>query len=151
MMILIGGKCMSWISDVKYEMNNLEISRKKLRQFGITIGIIIAVLVIWFQYPGPIHYLGYILLIFSLFLFVGGIFFPQALKSLFKVWMGFAFFLGWIVSRFLLTIIFIVVMTPISILAKLFGKQFINRTFKGNEKSYWVKKENAKIKYDKMF
>ena len=142
---------MSWIRDVKHEMNNLDISIKKLRQFGIVIGIIIAMLVIWFHYPDAIQYFGYVLLLFSLFLFFGGLLFPTLLKSLYKIWMAFAFFLGWIVSRFLLTLLFLVIMTPISILAKLFRKEFINTKFKDNETSYWIKKEPGEINYDKMF
>ena len=142
---------MSWISDVKHEMDNLDVSRKKLRQFGIVIGIIFALVVIWYYYPDPIQFIGYFTLLFSLFLILGGIFFPFGLKPLYKIWMGFAFFLGWFVSRIILTLLFLFVITPISIIAKLFGKQFINLEFKGNSTTYWIKKGAEKINYEKMY
>ena len=138
---------MSWISDVKHEMDNLEISRKKLRQFGVVIGIIFTTIVIWYYYPDPYNFIGYLILLFSLFLILGGIFFPIGLRSLYKIWMGFAFFLGWIVSRIILTLLFLFVITPISIIAKMFGKQFTNLEFKGKSKTYWIKKEVEKINY----
>ena len=142
---------MSWISDVKHELNILDTSKKKLRQFGILIGSLIIPIIIWLYHPNPIGYIGYILIFISIILILGGIIYPNSLKRVYILWMGLAFIIGWIVSRVLLSVLFLFVLTPLGILGKLFKKEFLNLKFKRGDKSYWIEKDNREIKYDKMF
>lgn len=44
---LIGEKNMSWINDVNYELRKLEYSKKNLRKFGITIGLVLLLFAVW--------------------------------------------------------------------------------------------------------
>ena len=50
MMIKIGKMNMGWINDVKHELSQVDVSKKSLRKFGITIGIIFILLALWFIY-----------------------------------------------------------------------------------------------------
>lgn len=141
---------MSWISDVKYELNKLDNSKKKLRNFGVVVGFVTLLLTFWlFNYKiFTIYNIFFYSLGFSLVTF--GLFSPKKLSLLYKIWMGIAFALGWIVSRFLLTIIFFIILTPIAIIAKIFNKQFLMLKFDKQKETYWRKKVN-KINYQKMF
>lgn len=141
---------MSWISDVKYELGKLEFSRKVLRKFGILIGLIAIVITIYFTSPYFISIYSIIFFGIGIYLLIFGIFFPKKLSSLYKIWMGVAFALGWVVSRFLLTIIFFLVLTPIALLAKIFRKRFLFIEMNKTKNSYWILKKN-KINYEKMF
>jgi hypothetical protein len=47
--------------------------------------------------------------------------FPDVYRPLAKIWLGLSVLLGTIMSKFILTIIFIVIVTPIGIIRKMFG------------------------------
>ncbi len=142
---------MNWIKDVAHEIKELDFSKKSLRKFGFTIGgifLIVGLFLlwknIWLLARGPFIVAGAVLLI-------GALLKPERLKNIYKVWMGFAFALGWVVSRFILIILFVLILTPIGLLAKLFGKEFLDLKFRDGKDSYWISKEKRKIDYEKMF
>ncbi len=148
---------MSWISDVKSELKTLEISKKKLRSFGLLVGGVFLLISIWILWPDNFslsagYSFGHFLLTVGLFLFLSGLLFPQTLKNVYKIWMGFAFALGWLVSRILITILFFLVVTPVSLLARLCRKKFLDLIFRDNKNSYWIRREkDAVIDYKKMY
>jgi hypothetical protein len=66
--------------------------------------------------------------------------------------MGLAFALGWIVSRILITILFYMVVTPVSFIAKIFGKKFLDLKFRDSNNSYWIiRSSDSETDYRKMF
>lgn len=143
---------MSWISDVKYELQKLDVSFIALRKFGLTIGALLIFFGILFQYftiYSTIKILFWVIgIILVLFAFVS----PSKLLSVYRIWMGIAFVLGWFVSRFLLSILFLIVLTPIAIIAKLVNKKFLNLAFKKADLTYWIKTEKSgKNNYEKMY
>ncbi len=142
---------MSWIKDVAHELKGLDVSRKSLIKFGIMIGGILLLLSLLFMYKQILVQLRVIFFTVGAYLFVAGMIFPERLKTTYKLWMGFAFALGWIVSRIILTILFIFVMTPIGLIAKLFGKKFLDIERKDGKNSYWIEKEHKQIDYEKMY
>ncbi len=72
-------------------------------------------------------------------------------KSNFNYYIYFAFLLSWFVSRILLTILFIFVLTPIAIFAKLFKKDFLDLSNTNSRQSYWERKEYKFSNYEKMY
>ena len=115
---------MSWIKDVKEELKALDISKKSLRNFGLLVGgifLLIRILDLLFLTKSLWNYLSSWL---EHLLFIFGLLLPNSLSSVYKVWMGLAFALGWIMSRVLLTIFFYFVITPIGFIAKVVGKDF---------------------------
>ncbi len=137
---------------IKEELKLIKESKKDLRKFGLSVGavlIIIAVLLFYFDkssYP----YFGFVGLVLILF----GAFFPIALKPLNKVWMIFAIVLGWVMTRVILTILFYFVLTPISFIARISGKKFLELNIDKTAKSYWEKreiKEEVPENYERQF
>jgi hypothetical protein len=57
-------------------------------------------------------------------------------KKLYAYWMRFAMALGWVNTRILLFVFFVLVMGPISVLGRLFGKDFFEDHPRGAT-SYW--------------
>jgi len=141
---------MSWIKDVKEELKALEISRKILRNFGLLVGGVFLLLGYWI-------YHSYQSSFFILFLaaggslFVSGLLLPNFLSSVYKIWMGLAFALGWVVSRILLIILFYLGITTIGFIAKIFGKKFLDIKFRDNKNTYWIERGDSKVDYTKMF
>jgi len=142
---------MSWISDVKDELKTLEISKKILRKFGVMVGGIFLLIGFWIYYSSQ-NFVGLIFLFIGTMLLVSGLIFTTTLSLVYKVWMGLAFALGWLMSRILLTILFYFVITPIGLLAKLVGKDFLDINYKMKKESYWIiQPEGKKADYTKMY
>ena len=142
---------MSWIKDIKDELSKLDLSIKSLRKFGLTIGIAFSLLGLWFFLENIFDSARILLILLGLFLFASGTLYPSILIKFYRIWMLFAFTLGWFVSRLLLTFLFVFVLTPIGFIAKLFNKKFLILSLKENKKSYWIKKESDVIDYEKMY
>ena len=143
---------MSWINDVKTEILELELSKKKLRNFGLLVGGIVILISIWFYFKKSNYTTSYILLIFGAILVLSGIVVPLLLKVPYKIWMGLSFAIGWVVSRILITSLYFIVVTPLGLIAKLVGKKFLDRDYDDKKDSYWIlKPNNKKIDYKKMY
>ena len=151
MMIKIGEMNMGWISDVKHELSQVDVSKKSLRKFGITIGIIFILLALWFIYKNNLFIIRNIFSLIGSILLIFGLFKPQILKSVYKIWMGLAFALGWVVSRIILSFLFYFVLALIGVIAKIFDKKFLDIDFKNKKNSYWVFAKNGNKNLEKMY
>jgi len=70
--------------------------------------------------------------------FIGlGLGMPIFLKPCYLIWMVFAVILGWFMSRLILVILFYFILTPIGLVGKLFGHNFLGNNFNSSAKSYW--------------
>ena len=137
---------------LKEEFKIIKESKKDLRKFGLTVGgvlVIIAVFLFYFERPAAIYFaiIGAILILI-------GLIYPTILKPLNKVWMGLAIMLGFIMSRVILTIFFYIILTPISLLAKIFRKKFMVLKYDKSAKTYWEKRSiihKKPIDYERQF
>jgi predicted membrane protein len=72
------------------------------------------------------------------------------LTPLNKVWAKFGILLGSVMSPIILSIIFFAVVTPTSLIMKMFGKNLLGLK-KDNKKSYWVERSSIKSKMKNQF
>ena len=79
-----------------------------------------------------------------------GILKPTALKLPYKIWMKIGNILGWINSRLILGIVFIIVLQPIALFMKIFGYDPL-RNKNNNKKTYREITKNNTIDYEKIF
>lgn len=120
------------------EIRNIKSGRKELRKFGITFGIVLGLLGGLFFWRGKEHYSYFFILSVAFGLL--GLIVPVVLKPVYKGWMTLAVLLGWLMTRVILIVLFYVVVTPIGILARSFGKDFLQLKFDRNTDSYWIPK-----------
>lgn len=143
---------MSWISDVREEIQHLDLSKKSLKKSGLLVGFVLLLIAGWMLLKHRFHNTRLILGCIGLVLMVLGVLAPFYLKSIYKFWMGIAFALGWIVSRVLLLILFFIIITPIGLLMRIFGKDFLDIKSKRKRDSYWIPKEKEQtLNYKKMY
>ena len=90
------------------------------------------------------------LIISFLFLFLG-LLNSKILTPLNKLWFKFGILLGKIISPIIMGVIFFLVVTPIGLLMRLFGKDVLNLKLNKNESSYWVEKVGPKSKMKNQF
>ena len=87
-------------------------------------------------------------------MFIGlGLIIPVMLKPLYFVWMTFATILGWVMTRVILSLVFYLIITPIGLLTKLLGKDFLALQ-RVESDSYWNYRDSAEElnqDYEKQF
>ena len=118
------------------------------KSFGIVFSIFFLLISI---YPllnnDPIYYWS---LFVSFIFLILGLMNSKILSPLNLLWFKFGILLGKIVSPVVMGIIFFLVVTPISILLKIFGKDVLNLKF-NNNKTYWIEKNGPKSNMKKQF
>jgi glycopeptide antibiotics resistance protein len=132
--------------------NKIKNGRKELREFGITLAIVFGLFgaLLWWRHK---PYFCYLLFASGFFAFFG-LLLPTVLKPIHKVWMGLALILGSIMTRVILSVLFYLVITPISIICRLSGKDILDLKIDKAKKSYWIKREKSiinKSRYEKQY
>ena len=144
---------MNWIEEIHHDIATIKQTESDLRKFGLTVGGVIVLLSV-FAYWKSWWIIDVVLIVDAagLLLISAGALFPLRLKSIHKYWMAFAVLLGSIVSRFILFILFFLIVTPLSILAKVFGKKFFISYKDTSRPSYWIARDkNKPINYERMY
>ena len=133
------------------EIKNINTSNKDIKTFGITIGIvlfIIAVMLLSFNKE------GYQILTITAVAFASlGLVMPVILKPIYLIWMVFAVILGWVMTTVILSVVFYFIMTPIGIITRLLGEDYLDLK-KLNVESYWNDRDSElemKQDYEKQF
>lgn len=126
------------------EIKNIKSGKKQLREFGVTVGIVLAMLGGLFLWRRHGHY-NYFFIISSI-LIVLGLLRPALLKPIYKAWMALAVIMGWVMTRVILSILYYLVFTPLGMALRAFGKQFLDVKPNKAKKSYWNYRETGKFK-----
>tara|TARA_B100000161_G_scaffold11977_1_gene7395 strand:+ start:83 stop:469 length:387 start_codon:yes stop_codon:yes gene_type:complete len=126
-----------------------EIKLGSNRSFGIVFFIVFLLIAIY-----PLINQGEIriwsLIISFLFLFFG-LLNSKILTPLNKLWFRFGLFLGKIISPIIMGVIFFLVVTPIGLLMRFFGKDVLNLKLNKKKSSYWIEKVGPKSKMKNQF
>ena len=129
-------------------MKNSKIKISSNKSFGIVFFTVFLIIAIWPLLNGyEIRYWSLIISIVFLFL---GILNSKILTPLNKIWFKFGILLGNVISPIVMSIIFFLVVTPTSLLMKLFGKDILDIK-KNRSKSYWIEKSGPKSKMKNQF
>jgi len=117
------------------DIRNIKSEKKDLRKFGITVGLVLLVIsgfLFWKEKESFQIFSG-----IGITLFLIAIAIPVVLKPIYLMWMIFATVLGWIMTRVILSSLFFLIITPIGLIAKVFGERFIERRCDLSIDSYW--------------
>ena len=134
------------------EIKNIKSEKSDLRKFGIIIGVILLVIAGFLFWKEKESF--QILLTFGVTLCILGIVIPFILKPIYWVWMIFATILGWIMTRVILNLLFYIIITPIGLIPRFFGKQFLELKWDKSKESYWNYRTIKHLKmedYEKQF
>lgn len=146
---------MNWIKKIWKET---ESNPKTIREFGFIltgffllfpllangIGILFAQRKFHYWFGWPV--LSGAALVINLFL-------PNLMTMVFRVAMIFAHAISWVMMRLILSILFYVVISPISITMRIFGKDLLDEKLESSKASYWKKREKniPKERYERLF
>jgi membrane glycosyltransferase len=93
------------------------------------------------------NHLGQFLLILSGTFFLVSIAIPKSLSRITKLWLRFGDILGRVVSPITLGLIFFILIAPIGMLTRLFGRDELLLK-KKDKKSYWLARQKADEKFN---
>jgi hypothetical protein len=92
-----------------------------------------------------------IFFLFALIFLILGLINSKLLTPLNKVWVKFGELLGKIIAPIVMATVYFVVLTPLSIIVRIFGKDLLKVKFLENSKSYWIKRDKDLGSMDKQF
>tara|TARA_Y100000590_G_C15508720_1_gene934569 strand:+ start:192 stop:602 length:411 start_codon:yes stop_codon:yes gene_type:complete len=133
------------------EIKNIKTSIKDLKSFGFTMGVILSMIsAALFYYNNNIFQT--IAILSSVFIGFG-VLLPIVLRPIYMVWMIFALIFGWIMTRVILGIVFYFIITPIGLLTRLLGEDFLGLRIT-NSNSFWNQRnsdDEMNQDYEKQF
>ena len=122
---------------------------KQNRSFGLLFFVVFLILALWpLTKKGEINL--YLILIAAIFL-VLGLSNSKILSPLNKIWIKFGELLGRIIAPIVMALVYFLILTPISLLVRLFGKDLIGMKFSNTTNSYWIKRNKNMGTMDKQF
>ena len=134
------------------EIKNIKSEKNDLRKFGITVCIILLTIsgfLFWKEKESYQIFSG-----IGITLSLIAIAIPSVLKPVYWMWMIFGVILGWIMTRVILILLFYVIVSPIGLTLRFFGKQFLELRWDKSKESYWNFKKYESLKngdYEKQF
>ena len=123
--------------------------KKQNRSFGLLFFIVFLALALWpLTKKGEINiYLISIALIFL----VLGLLNSKILSPLNKAWIKFGEILGRVIAPIVMAIVYFFILTPISLVVRLFGKDLLNIKFKKSMDTYWIDRKKILGSMKKQF
>lgn len=138
--------------NIREDIQQLQTDRKTLRNFGLLVGGVFILIGVLFSFRHPERTMYFICP--GGLLLVLGFFWPASLRRAYIAWMSVAFALGFIMAHLILTVFFYFVVTPIGLMARLTGKDFLRLKLDRHAVSYWIARENkakSPIDYERQF
>ena len=150
---------MEFISEIKAQIKELDFGPRALRHFGVLFWVvfwIVAGIIVYkhglravYGHPWAVGFE----IAGGLFL-LAGYAFPAVLKTPYRLWMGLAVVMGIVMSSLILTLVYYLMMTPIGLVMRLFGKDPMNRKIDREAETYWrprAPETNDPARVEKMF
>tara|TARA_Y100001968_G_C18922728_1_gene510535 strand:- start:110 stop:502 length:393 start_codon:yes stop_codon:yes gene_type:complete len=126
------------------------ISKKQLREFGFLIGFGFPIVIGWIL---PMLG-GHLFRMWTLWIGIPGIALglikPNLLFYPYKAWIQLGYALGWINSRIILGLVFLIVLQPIALIMKITGYDPLRKN-KSKKNSYRENKQNHSINLTRIF
>ena len=118
------------------------------KSFGVLFSIVFLIIAIWPLLDlNPLRYWA---LVVSLIFLAITLLKQELLKPLNIAWIKFGEILGKVVAPTVMALIFFFVLTPISFIVRLSGKDLLKLKFT-KDKSYWIKRDKNINTMDKQF
>ena len=90
-------------------------------------------------------------LVISIIFLILGILNSKILTPLNNLWIKFGELLGKIIAPIVMGVVYFIILTPISLLVRIFGKDLLGLKYSKNLNSYWIKRKKKIGTMDKQF
>ena len=119
------------------------------RSFGILFFLVFLGFGLWplTKEMGPNIYL----IIISVVFLVLGLLNSKLLSPLNEIWIKFGEILGRVIAPLIMALVYFLILTPISLLVRAFGKDLLGLKYSKQQNSYWIKRKKEIGTMDKQF
>lgn len=121
-------------------MEQSEVTKGTLRQFGLLVGGMFLLIGLW-----PFVWRQEVIRIWAVvpgvILGLAGLIVPGALKHVYQGWMWVGHILGWVNTRIILGVLFYGIVTPMGLVMKLAGRDPMRRGFEPDAQTYRVTRQ----------
>ena len=119
------------------------------RSFGILFFVVFLGFGLWpLTKNQPINL---ILISISIIFLILGVLNSKTLSPFNNLWIKFGELLGRIIAPIVMALVYFIILTPISLLVRVFGKDLLGLKFLKKQNSYWIKRNKDLGKMDKQF
>ena len=113
-------------------------SQSSNRSFGLLFFIVFIVVGLWPVIKGEAANI-YLILI-SLFFLIFGLINSKILSPFNKAWIKLGEILGLIIAPIIMALVYFIILTPISLIVRMLGKDLLGLKFLKKQDTYWIKR-----------
>ncbi len=114
-------------------------SQSSNRSFGLLFFVVFLIIGLWPLKNGD--NLNFYLIVISVIFLILGLINSKLLSPLNKLWIKFGEALGGIIAPIVMALIYFVILTPVSLIVRIFGKDLLGLKFLKEKKTYWIKRK----------
>ena len=124
-------------------------SQSSNRSFGLLFFIVFIVVGLWPVIKGEAANI-YLILI-SLFFLIFGLINSKILSPFNKAWIKLGEILGLIIAPIIMALVYFIILTPISLIVRMLGKDLLGLKFLKKQDTYWTKRKKKLGTMKKQF
>jgi hypothetical protein len=124
-------------------------SQSSNRSFGLLFFIVFIVVGLWPVIKGEAANI-YLILI-SLFFLIFGLINSKILSPFNKAWIKLGEILGLIIAPIIMALVYFIILTPISLIVRMLGKDLLGLKFLKKQDTYWMKRKKKLGTMKKQF
>ncbi|MDC1092828.1 SxtJ family membrane protein [Pelagibacteraceae bacterium] len=119
------------------------------KNFGLLFGLIFLIIALWPVLSGLKLQLWYFII--AIIFFIIAFLKPIIFKPFNKAWIKFGEILGLIIAPIVMALVYFIILTPISLMVRIFGKDLLGLKFSKKQDTYWIKREKKPGTMKKQF
>lgn len=119
------------------------------RSFGLLFFIVFLIIGFWPLFDKK--NINYVSISIAVLFLILGLKNAKILTPLNKFWVKLGEILGNVIAPIIMALVYFIILTPISLIVRLFGKDLLGLKFLQNKKSYWIKRKNKIVSMKKQF
>ena len=124
-------------------------SQSSNRSFGLLFFIVFLIFGLW-PLKNSLDLNLYLISISAVFLILG-VTNSKILSPLNKLWIKFGEILGMIIAPLVMALVYFIVLTPVSLIVRIFGKDLLGLKFLKKKDSYWINRKKKRLSMKKQF
>ena len=124
-------------------------SKSSNKSFGVLFFIVFLILGLWPLIKGNLVNI-YLIFLAAIFLILG-LLNSKLLTPLNKGWIKFGEILGLFIAPIVMALVYFIILTPISLIVRAFGKDLLGLKFNKKIDTYWIKRLKNLGSMDKQF
>ena len=145
-----------FLSTVRAELAALDVSVPALRRFGWMVGGVALALAAVVAWRNDWTWTTLVVIASSAggLLVLFGTVAPHLLRPVYIVWMGLAFVLGFIMTRVILSLAFVLVFTPVGLFFRLIRRDVLKQRPDPEAETYWIPRDtgpSGKERLERMY